>query len=85
MRQVDRVVFVLKVALPRQGVVVARILPLHRVLVVADVVSAPDPALARLLGCFHGVHQRPHAAVVQRVWLDQVDHIEAVVLADSCV
>mmetsp|Transcript_16008 Transcript_16008/g.24820 ORF Transcript_16008/g.24820 Transcript_16008/m.24820 type:complete len:261 (-) Transcript_16008:469-1251(-) len=80
-RQVGRVLVVLERALPGQRIVVASVLALHRVLVVADVGSRSDPSPARLLAGGFGVHERPHAVVVERVGLDKVDDIEAVVLA----
>lgn len=71
----------------REGkrVVKARILTLHAVLIVADVGAGAYPTSSSLLGCHLGVHERPHAAVVQRVRLDQVDDIEAVRLASFSV
>jgi hypothetical protein len=81
MREVDSVLVMLEAALPGQGVVVPRILSLHRVLVVADVTSCSDPPTPRLLGGGLGVHQWPHAMIIERVWLDEVDNIEPIILS----
>mmetsp|Transcript_11932 Transcript_11932/g.20170 ORF Transcript_11932/g.20170 Transcript_11932/m.20170 type:complete len:212 (+) Transcript_11932:949-1584(+) len=79
--EVDRVLVELELALPGQGVVVALVLPLHRVLVVADVCAGADPPSPHLPLGSVGVHQGPHAVIVEGVGLDQVDDVEAVVLA----
>ncbi len=81
MRQVHCIFVILHRALPSECVVVASILSLHRVLVVADVVARANPSAAGLLGGHVGVHQWPHAVVVERVWLDEVDDVESVLLA----
>jgi len=50
MSKVDHILIGFECVLPRERVVIARVLALHRVLVVADVLAAASPALTLRLG-----------------------------------
>ena len=78
MCEVNGVIIIGELDTERQCEVVALSLLLHRVLVVADVLARPYPALSELARVHIAVHERPHPVVVQRVRLQQVNDVEAV-------
>ena len=77
-REVDHIAVMLKHDAPRQSVVVAGILPLHCILVIADVPTSTDPAFAGLAGFRLAVDERAHSVVVQAIRLHQVNDVEPV-------
>lgn len=81
MSKIHCVLFMLELTLPGKGVVVPLVLATHAVLVVADVVASADPASACFLCLCLGVDERPHAMIVERIRLNEVDDVEPVVLA----
>lgn len=81
MGQVASVPFVLESHTERKCEVIPSVLPLHRVLVVADVSPRSHPPLSTPLRLSVRVQQRPHSMVVQRVWLHQVYYVEPVLLS----
>ena len=81
--EVDNVRVILKCDGPGQRIVVPGILSSHRVLIVADVATTTNPALACAFGLSLRVDQWAHAMVVQTIWLHQIDDIEAVLLTGA--
>jgi hypothetical protein len=79
--KVNGVFVMLELALPGESVVISLVFPLHAVLIVTYVIACSNPASACLLSLRLGVHQGAHTVVVEGVWLDKVDDVEAVVLA----
>ena len=78
MSEVDCIIVMLELSTKGQCVVMTSSLPFHRILVVADVTTCSNPTLSVGLGINLGVHQRSHAMVVKRIWLEQIDDVEAV-------
>mmetsp|Transcript_5913 Transcript_5913/g.5318 ORF Transcript_5913/g.5318 Transcript_5913/m.5318 type:complete len:436 (+) Transcript_5913:557-1864(+) len=84
-RQVHHIIVMFKLNAEGEGVVVAGVLPFHRVLVVADVSARPVPPSPRLLGLMLRIRYRPHPMVVQGVRLHQVNDVEVVGLVGFSV
>ena len=83
-RQVDYVRFMLKRDRPSESIVVTVRFAL-RVLVVADVSAAPNPAFAWFFGLSFWVKERSHAVIVQTIGLHEVNDVEAVLFTSSYV
>ena len=78
MRNVHSVSIVIKLHTESQGIVVASILSLHRVLVVADICTTSLPALPASLGFSLRVDDWPHPLIVETVRFHEVDDVESV-------
>jgi hypothetical protein len=85
MRQVNSIVIMGELNGESECVVVACILPLHRVLVVANVTTSSVPSLAIPLGFMLRVNHWTHPMVVERIRLHKVYDVEAIGFARSCV
>jgi len=55
-RQVHRVLIMLKLTLPGQCIVIPLVLSLHAVLIIADVISSSYPSSSSLLSLCFGIH-----------------------------
>lgn len=78
MSEVNCVILMLEDSAEGQGIEVASVLPLHRVLVIADVVAVPLPAFAVETGFDFRVHEGFHAVVVKGVRLEKIDDVEPI-------
>ena len=81
MGKVNYVLLVLKSVRPRQSIIVTCVLPLHRVLIVANVSASSLPAFS-LLCCSLRVDKWTHSMIVQTVRFHQVDDVETIGFAD---
>ena len=84
MCKVNYVLLVLKSVRPRQSIIIACVLPLHGVLIVANVSASSLPAFS-LLCCSLRVDKWTHSMVVQTVRFHQVDDVETIGFACFCV
>ena len=57
----------------------------HRVLVVTDISTGPNPPFAVFLGINLRIHQRPHAMIIKRIRLEQVNNVKPVSTSSNCV
>ena len=84
MSEVYNIIFMFKCVLPGEREVISLVLPLHAILVVANINAASSPPFTLFGRCF-GINQGPHPVIVQTVWFHQVYHIEAIRLASPSI
>lgn len=83
--QVDGVVIVIELHTEGQSVIVPRILPFHRILIVTDVTPTAEPTLPTSFCLLLGIDDRTHTMIIEGIWFHHVDDVESVGLASTCV
>lgn len=85
MCEIDCIMIMLKLYAKGEGVVVSRILPLHRILIIANIRATSVPTSTASLGFSIGVCYWSHTVVIEGVWFHQIYNVETVGLSSASI